>query len=138
MSGVRKMSPKWEVPTGVIALDDRPRLVRPDHEPSSPRVVPPSRFEPFGLSEDVGQSVALRRLLVRPDEGRIALDFQPIGELPTTGGDDATLRQDVHVVGVQYLEKTVVVSDGQHADVLLVGQRFDAARAVAQGVDVET
>src|SRR4051812_7615018 len=112
------------VPDRRIAAEGRPRLVTPDHQPSSRRVVSPGRFEPFGLSEDVGQSVALRRLLVRPDQGRIALDFQLIGEIAATGGDDATLGQDVHEVGAQYLEKTVVVSDGQYAHVLLVGQRL--------------
>ena len=75
-------------------------------------------------------------------EGRVPGRLQLVGELGAALGDDLAAHEDVHLVRSQLGQQPVVVRDGEHAEAGLavgrLGGRFDAARAGAQGVDVET
>src|SRR5690606_2229664 len=70
-------------------------------------------------------------------EGGVALGLEALGQLGAARGLDAAPHHDVHVVGAEDGEQTVVVRDGQDAEPAFLGGPPDPAGHGAQGVDVE-
>ncbi len=84
-----------------------------------------------------GTRLGERRGLLVAEVGRVAVTFQLVNELGTSGGDDTTLHQDVDDVGPQLGEQALVVGDGQHAQAVLVGLGFDASAHVDERIHIE-